>query len=217
VRSILLVALLALTVQSTGRALAAPLPQACTTEAKRHCASSPAGARLDRCMQQHESVLSRDCKEALTIRVAQQQPPCQADFEKLCKGVQPGGGRVQACLRQHEAELSKSCKASLAAAQSRVDPCQADVDRLCKGVQPGAGRIAACMQQNAAKVSNACKAEIVALERQQQQIQQQAGVCAADAAKLCPGIPTGQGRVLACLKQHAAELSASCRAAAVGR
>lgn len=37
--------------------------------------------------------------------------------------------------------------------------------------------------------------------------------CQADAAKLCPGVQPGGGRVLACLKQHEAELSAGCQAA----
>ncbi|MFO1061918.1 MAG: hypothetical protein U1E53_33725, partial [Dongiaceae bacterium] len=165
-RPILLAVLLVLAALGAGRALAAPLPQACAADAKRHCASQPAGPRLDRCMLEHENVLSGQCKAAL---VAQKPAPCQAEFDKFCKGVQPGAGRVQACLKQHDAELSKSCKASLAAAQSRVDPCKADVERLCKGVQPGGGRIGACMQKNAASISNGCKAEIAALQRAQQQ------------------------------------------------
>lgn len=37
--------------------------------------------------------------------------------------------------------------------------------------------------------------------------------CKADAGKLCPGVQPGGGRVLACLKQHEAELSPDCQAA----
>jgi hypothetical protein len=214
VRPILLAVLLAFAALAAGRALAAPLPQACVADAKRHCASQPAGPRLDRCMQDHENLLSSQCKAAL---VAQKPTPCQAEYDKYCKGVQPGGGRIQACLKQHEAELSKTCRTSLAAAQSRVDPCQADVERLCKGVPAGGGRVAACMKEHAASISNGCKAEIAALQRAQQQQQQQPGPCAADAEKLCQGVPAGQGRVLACLKQHGAELSPACKQATAGR
>jgi hypothetical protein len=34
--------------------------------------------------------------------------------------------------------------------------------------------------------------------------------CKADAAKLCPGVPAGKGRIAACLTSHQAELSPGC-------
>ncbi len=37
--------------------------------------------------------------------------------------------------------------------------------------------------------------------------------CRSDASQLCSGVQPGGGRVLACLKQHEAELSAGCKAA----
>ena len=38
--------------------------------------------------------------------------------------------------------------------------------------------------------------------------------CTADAQKLCAGVPSGGGRIVACLKQHKDQLSDSCRQAA---
>ena len=35
--------------------------------------------------------------------------------------------------------------------------------------------------------------------------------CADDAAKLCPGVQPGQGRVAQCLKEHSSELSPACK------
>lgn len=35
--------------------------------------------------------------------------------------------------------------------------------------------------------------------------------CKADAQKFCAGVQPGQGRIIACLKQHAAELSPACK------
>ena len=38
--------------------------------------------------------------------------------------------------------------------------------------------------------------------------------CAADAQRLCAGVPSGGGRILACLKEHKADLSTQCKQAA---
>ena len=35
--------------------------------------------------------------------------------------------------------------------------------------------------------------------------------CKADAEKLCSGVERGHGRIAACLKEHEAQLSASCK------
>lgn len=37
------------------------------------------------------------------------------------------------------------------------------------------------------------------------------GPCRADAKKLCKGVQRGEGRILACLKEHESELSAACK------
>lgn len=34
--------------------------------------------------------------------------------------------------------------------------------------------------------------------------------CAGDIDRLCPGVPPGQGRIKACMKQHVTQLSAPC-------
>ncbi|HUI24682.1 MAG TPA: hypothetical protein VL403_01260 [Candidatus Kryptonia bacterium] len=38
------------------------------------------------------------------------------------------------------------------------------------------------------------------------------GPCAADAQKLCPGVPAGGGRIKKCLREHQADLSDACKA-----
>lgn len=38
--------------------------------------------------------------------------PCQADAERLCRGVTPGEGRIVQCLKEHREELSRECRAA---------------------------------------------------------------------------------------------------------
>jgi hypothetical protein len=37
-----------------------------------------------------------------------------------------------------------------------------------------------------------------------------AEACGGDIDRLCPGVPPGQGRIKACMKEHASQLSAPC-------
>ncbi len=43
-------------------------------------------------------------------QTAAERAACQADFEKLCPGVQPGGGRIIECLAQHLNDLTPQCQ-----------------------------------------------------------------------------------------------------------
>ena len=44
-------------------------------------------------------------------QTAAERAACQADFEKLCAGVEPGGGRVVECLAKQLDKLTPQCKA----------------------------------------------------------------------------------------------------------
>ncbi len=35
-------------------------------------------------------------------------------------------------------------------------------------------------------------------------------MCKADAARLCPGVPPGKGRIMKCMKAHSEEVSVGC-------
>ena len=101
--------------------------------------------------------------------------------------------------------------ASAALAQSTTPPanaCKADVARLCPDAQ-GHKDIRACMQQNADQVSAECKAQIDARRAKFQAARE---ACQPDVAKFCSDVQPGGRRIVACLKQHAAELSDTCRA-----
>ncbi len=88
-------------------------------------------------------------------------------------------------------------------------PCDADVTRLCPGVQPGQGGIRQCLKQNADQLSAECKAHI---DQGRQHFHAAREACQGDVAAFCANVKPGGGRIAACLKEHASELSDACKA-----
>jgi 3-hydroxymyristoyl/3-hydroxydecanoyl-(acyl carrier protein) dehydratase len=99
--------------------------------------------------------------------------------------------------------------ASFAQEAVQNSACKADIAKFCKGVQPGQGRIVRCMNAHENELSVACK-NLIAEEKEKSQEFVQS--CKADAAKFCKDVKPGDDRIINCLKQHKAELSAACQA-----
>lgn len=59
----------------------------------------------------------------------------------------------------------------------------------------------------------ACAATTVHLAHAQDALAAARAACAADVQRLCAGVPSGGGRIIACLKQHKDAVSAPCRSA----
>ncbi|HVP62983.1 MAG TPA: cysteine rich repeat-containing protein [Myxococcaceae bacterium] len=94
-------------------------------------------------------------------------------------------------------------------ASAPARPCAADVARLCPGVQPGHGAMRQCLQQNADQLSAECKAHI---EQARQHFRAVHEACQGDVAAFCANVTPGAGRIAACLREHASELSDTCKA-----
>ena len=103
--------------------------------------------------------------------------------------------------------------ASGAHAQGKAEkgegPCREDAKKFCGNEKPGGGRVAKCMKSHEAELSPACQSAMKAAEKRVQEVREE---CNADAQKFCKGIRPGQGRILACLKSHQAELAPACKA-----
>ncbi|HVQ62846.1 MAG TPA: cysteine rich repeat-containing protein [Burkholderiales bacterium] len=98
---------------------------------------------------------------------------------------------------------------AFAQAKKGDGPCAADAKKFCAGEKPGGGRIAKCMKSHESELSGACRSEMKRVEERVEQVKEE---CGADAKKFCQGIRPGQGRILACLKSHQAELAPACAA-----
>ena len=73
------------------------------------------GGRIIKCLKEHESQLSAECKargEEMKEKMKEAHQACKADIDKFCKDVKPGEGRIIKCMQEHEKDLSADCKAT---------------------------------------------------------------------------------------------------------
>jgi hypothetical protein len=95
----------------------------CAEDVAKYCKDvTPGGGRLVRCLRQHESQLSPECKagqEQARARAREAHEACADDVQKFCKDVKPGEGRVVRCLKDNSAGLSTECREKLAPAEKK--------------------------------------------------------------------------------------------------
>ena len=94
-------------------------------------------------------------------------------------------------------------------AEEDPKPCKEDRQTLCKDVKPGQGRIIKCLKENEAKLSPACKTH---LEEKTAEAKENHNKCKEDRKKFCKDVKPGEGRIIKCLKDNEAQLSADCKA-----
>jgi hypothetical protein len=85
--------------------------------------------------------------------------------------------------------------------------CARDYERLCPGIPPGGGRIIVCLNSQAEKLSQPC---FQALAEQGLAFAAALRLCRPDFERLCPGVPPGQGRAIACLLDNRSRVSPGC-------
>jgi Cysteine rich repeat len=90
---------------------------ACTDDIAEFCKDiRPGAGRLVRCLKEHETDLSAQCKasiEEARTKAREAHEACTDDVQKFCKDVKPGKGRIVRCLKQNEEQLSPDCRDTL--------------------------------------------------------------------------------------------------------
>jgi Golgi apparatus protein 1 len=106
-------------------------------------------------------------------------------------------------------------KAEAAVAQLKT-ACAPDVKSYCSTVTPGEGRLALCMMAHEDKISDACYDAMLTVaegvDLAVSKVQRAAVACASDIDRSCATVDAGEGRLVQCLIDKKAELSAPCRA-----
>jgi hypothetical protein len=138
-----------------------------------------------------------------------QAHPCFADAQKLCAGVKPGHGAVVACLKSHKDQVSSLCIAKMTEFEEQAESCKADVEKFCPGSAPGPER-ASCMREHKDQVSPECRELFTRLRERRQEGHEAKAACQPDLEKFCEGVRPGEGRIIACLQKHQADLSPAC-------
>ncbi|MFA6030323.1 MAG: cysteine rich repeat-containing protein [Elusimicrobiota bacterium] len=106
--------------------------------------------------------------------------------------------------------------AGAAAAEPQPAPqgdaaCKADAEKFCKDVTPGKGRLILCLKAHDDKLAPECRERLKkGAEEMRERRSKAKEACQEDVDKFCKSVDPGKD-VLACLKEHAAELSASCQ------
>ena len=104
--------------------------------------------------------------------------------------------------------------------------CAPEINRYCADVNEGQGRISSCLVGRMRQLSRGCLPEVQALGKSQltpgpmRKIFDPAfrvplpQACAAPAARFCPGMAPGEGRVFACLYARSDRVPEACSDAA---
>jgi len=114
--------------------------------------------------------------------------------------------------------IAASLLAGVALAQNPVQDalkgCDKEIKEFCSKVTPGQNRLVACAKAHVDKLSKECIGSINRADYQLQSFGLVLGYvamqCKDDAAKLCPDVKLGEGRVLDCLSKNKAKLSKFC-------
>lgn len=99
-------------------------------------------------------------------------------------------------------------------------PCRADIERLCPDASGGRGAFQ-CLRDQRDEVSEACKEQLAEARRGAARgrtgaMRRALQACSVDLEKHCGDVERGEGRLGACLQEHAGDLSDPCREALDG-
>jgi hypothetical protein len=126
---------------------------------------------------------------------------CRGDYQSVCANVPPGTKDSLQCLLQHSAQVSSGCRDALAPATASA------------GSPPASSSAAAATAPAAAAAPAAATAPPAHQLSPREQAHLLRSQCGGDFQKFCPNVPLGGGHGVACLREHAAELTPGCRSA----
>jgi hypothetical protein len=135
---------------------------------------------------------------------------CRSDYMAHCGSVTPGGKQALECIQHHYAELSPDCKTVVGATMPPSAAARKPVRKVKRAKATAVAPPPAAPPP--APVIPMAKIESLTLRQKILIIR----ACHYDQDAVCPSVPGGGGRIVACLAQHANALSLGCRRTLVG-
>ena len=115
--------------------------------------------------------------------------------------------------------IASQASAQDAIIEKLLNACEADINTYCDQVTPGEGRLLHCMAAHEDKISGQCGYALyqaaALMEQMAAAIVYVGSQCEADIEKHCSGVAMGEGRILMCLEENAADVSDTCKQAVV--
>ena len=89
----------------------------CAGDIAKFCGDAKRGqGRITKCLEEHETQLSSECKTYLAEvkkLVNTTYHFCEDDLMTFCRWVQSGEGRLLNCLKENKSQLSDECKENM--------------------------------------------------------------------------------------------------------
>jgi Cysteine rich repeat len=126
---------------------------------------------------------------------------CRGDYQNVCASVPPGTKDALQCLLQHSQQVSSGCRDALAPAAASTGTAAPSSSAAAAPAAAAGSAPAAAAVPPAHQLSPREQAHVL---REQ---------CGGDFQKFCANVPLGGGRGVACLREHASDLTPACRSA----
>ena len=129
---------------------------------------------------------------------------CRGDYQSVCASVPPGTKDALQCLVQHSQQVSSGCRDALApAAASTASAPTSSSTATAPAAAAGGAPAAATTAPPAQQLSPREQAHVLRSQ------------CGGDFQKFCANVQLGGGRGVACLHEHASDLTPACRSALI--
>jgi len=132
---------------------------------------------------------------------------CRGDYMQVCSSVPTGTQASLQCLVQHASQVSTGCQGALAPAM----PATPAAAPAAPGGPSASAAPAAAAPPAAAPAAPAPMMMRSASPRAEARVLRNS--CGSDFQKFCSGVQPGGGRGIACLRDHAADLTPGCKSA----
>jgi hypothetical protein len=142
-----------------------------------------------------------EAQQPSNAQISAVKSACRGDYMNVCSSVPTGTQKSLQCLQDHSQQVSAGCQSALAALSAPAPAANPSAAAPSASSAPSTSAPSAAAASPAPQMTPRQQARLLRTD------------CSSDFQKFCSSTPFGGGRAMACLKDHASDLSALCRSA----